>query len=367
MQRQTFQQDAFDIARHKLKTGQLSRRQFVAALSALGLSATIRPGAAHAAASEIVVCNWGGAAIDAFRDAYGAPFTKSSGIEVVVDGAGPSTGAVRAMVEAGNVIWDATDGGMTDAAVLGKGGYVDPIDYSVVDKSRVGEGMAAEYGVANYIFSNVLAYDATQTDGKVPAGWKDFFDFDKFPGQRTMCKWVQGQLEAVLMADGVKPEDMYPLDVDRAFAKLEPYLKDIIFWESGAQSQQLLREGEVVMGNIWHTRANLLRKENPDLTWTWENQLIFASAWSVPKGNPAGKEVFEFINSSLLPEGQVTLLRAMGNGPTNPAALALMSEEDKAVYSLAPENLKDVLHVSAAYYAEHDAEVQNRFLDFISR
>ncbi|WP_108259587.1 ABC transporter substrate-binding protein [Mangrovicoccus ximenensis] len=367
MKRQTFQQDAFEIARHKLRSGALSRRDFIAALSAVGLTAVLRPGAAHAQVGEIVVCNWGGAAIDAFRDAYGIPFTEETGIEVVVDGAGPSTGAVRAMVEAGNVIWDATDGGMTDAAVLGAGGYVEPIDYGIVDASLVGEGMAAEYGIANYIFSNVLAYDAARTGGEPPAGWKDFFDFDKFPGKRTMCKWVQGQLEAVLMADGVRPEDMYPLDVDRAFALLEPYVEDIIFWESGAQSQQLLREGEVVMGNIWHTRANLLRMENPDLTWTWQNQLIFASAWSVPKGNPAGAEVYNFINSSLQPEGQVTLLRAMGNGPTNPAAIGLMTEEDKAVYALAPENLKDVLHVSAAYYAEHDAEVQNRFLDFISR
>ena len=66
-----------------------------------------------------------------------------------------------------------------------------------------------------------------------------------------MCKWIQGQLEAVLLADGVKPEEIYPLDVDRAFKKLEPLLPNLIFWDAGAQSQQLFRDGEVVMGNIW--------------------------------------------------------------------------------------------------------------------
>src|SRR5262245_49941325 len=121
------------------------------------------------------------------------------------------------------------------------------------------------------------------------------------------------------------------------------------------------------MANIWHTRANLLRKENPDFPWTWNQNLMFASAWSVPKGNPAGKKVFDFINSSLQPEGQITLLRLMGNGPSNPKALALMTDDDKAVYSLAPENAKTGLKISAQYYADNEADLQNKFLDFISR
>ncbi|RWB72496.1 MAG: ABC transporter substrate-binding protein [Mesorhizobium sp.] len=361
-----FGQDAALIAIEKFKSGRIDRRSFLTAMAGLGLAVAVRPGAASAEANEIVVCNWGGAALDAFQKAYGDPFTKKSGIQVVIDGAGPETGAIRAMVDSKNVTWDTTDGGMTDALVLGKGGYVEPIDYSIVDKSLVGDGLAAEFGICNYTYSNVLAYDSKKLS-TAPSSWADFFDLEKFPGKRTMCKWIQGQLEAILLADGVKPQDIYPLDVDRAFKKLEPLLPNLIFWESGAQSQQLFRDGEVVMGNIWHTRANLLRKENPQFTWTWNNNLMFASAWSVPKGNPAGKKVFDFINSSMEPEGQITLLRIMGNGPSNPKALALMTEEDKAVYSLAPENAKTGLKISAQYYAENEAALQNKFLDFISR
>ncbi|MXN54151.1 extracellular solute-binding protein [Shinella sp. AETb1-6] len=362
-----FSQDSAMIALDKFTSGKIDRRAFMTALAGLGLAATFKPGRAAAETSEIVVCNWGGAALEAFQKAYGDPFKEKSGIEVVIDGAGPSTGAIRAMVESKNVTWDATDGGMVDAATLGAGGFVEPIDYSIVDKSLVGDGMAAEFGICNYTFANVLAYDAKKTGSQTPAGWADFFDTVKFPGKRTMCKWIQGQLESVLLADGVKPEEMYPLDVDRAFKKLEPLLPEIIFWESGAQSQQLFRDGEVVMGNIWHTRADLLRKENTNLTWTWNENLLFSSAWSVPKGNPAGKKVYDFINSSLRPEGQIVLLRLMGNGPSNPKALDMMTEEDKAVYPLAPENAKTGLRVMAEYYAENEAELQNRFLDFISR
>ncbi|MBN9548875.1 MAG: extracellular solute-binding protein, partial [Alphaproteobacteria bacterium] len=205
-----FGQDAALIALEKFKSGQIDRRSFLTAMAGLGLAVAIRPGAASAEANEVVVCNWGGAALDAFQKAYGEPFTKKSGIPVVIDGAGPETGAIRAMVDSKNVTWDATDGGMTDALVLGKGGYVEPIDYSIVDKSLVGDGLAAEFGICNYTYSNVLAYDSKKLSS-APASWADFFDLEKFPGKRTMCKWIQGQLEAVLLADGVKPEDIYPL------------------------------------------------------------------------------------------------------------------------------------------------------------
>lgn len=363
----SFQQDALLVAADNLQAGRIDRRAFLTALGALGLVAAVRPGSARADVGEIVLCNWGGAAVDAFQKAFGAPFEAKTGIKLSIDGSGPAIGAVRAMVQANKVIWDVTDSGVGDSMTLGKGGFLEPIDYTIVDKSKVGPDFAVEFGVANYVYSNILAYDTSRMKNGLPTRWADFFDFDKFPGKRTMCKWIQGQLEGVLLADGVAPDKMYPLDVDRAFKKLKPHLDDIIFWESGAQSQQLFRDGEVVMGNIWHTRANLLKKESSGkFDWTWNENLLFASAWCVPKGNPAGKKVFDFINATLDPEPQIALLRAMGNGPTNPKALALMTPEDKAVYALAPDNARSHLPISAAYYTDTEAELQNKFLDLIS-
>ncbi|SEQ18770.1 putative spermidine/putrescine transport system substrate-binding protein [Faunimonas pinastri] len=367
MSQSKFSQDAASIALEKFRSGEIDRRSLLLALGGLGLAVALKPSVGFAEASEIVLCNWGGAAVDAFQKAFGEPFTRKSGTKVTVDGAGPSTSAIRAMVEANAVTWDATDGGMTDAVTLSKGGYVQPIDYKIVDRTKVGPGMSAEFGIGNYVFSNVLTYDSAKTKGVAPAGWADFFDTEKFPGKRTMCKWVQGQLEAVLLADGVPPEKIYPLDVDRAFKKLKPLLPNLIFWDAGAQSQQLFRDGEVVMGNIWHTRASLLRKETQErLTWTWAQNLLFVSAWSVPKNNPAGAKVFDFINSSLDPEGQITLLRLMGNGPTNPKALEMLTAEDRKISPSTPENATTQFKVDPAYYAENEADLQNRYLDFIS-
>ena len=86
----------------------------------------------------------------------------------------------------------------------------------------------------------------------------------------------------------------------------------------------------------------------------------------MPKGNPAGKKVFEFINSALDPEPQITLLRLMGNGPTNPAAEALMTAEDRVFNPTSPANTTGQVLVNPGWYAEHEADVQNKFLDLIA-
>ena len=360
-----FSKDAAEILLQKFQAGHVDRRGFLTALGALGLGVALRPGTASAAENEIVLCNWGGVAVDAFQQAFGGPFTAKTGMKLVIDGAGPAIGSVRTMVDSGNVIWDVMDNGLIDAQVLSAGNYVEPIDYAIVDKNKVPQ-FSQEFGVGNYAFANVLFHNKKTTGVETLTDWKDFFDFEKIPGKRTMCKWIQGQLEFVLLADGVAPDKLYPLDVDRAFAKLQPHLDKIIFWEGGAQSQQLFRDGEVVMGNIWHTRAKLLVQENPDYAITWNQNTLLISAWSVPRGNPAGKKVFEFINSALDPEPQITLLRLMGNGPTNPAAEAMMTDEDRVFNPTSPANTKGQVLVNPGWYAEHEADVQNKFLDLIA-
>ncbi len=360
-----FAKDQAEVLLQKFRDGHVDRRGFLTALAVLGLGVALRPGTAEAAEGEIVLCNWGGIAVDAFQEAFGGPFTAKTGMKLVIDGAGPAIGSVRTMVDNGNVIWDVMDNGLIDAQVLSTGNYVEPIDYSIVDKNKV-PAFSQEFGVGNYAFANVLFHNKKTTGAETLTDWRDFFDFEKFPGKRTMCKWIQGQLEFVLLADGVAPADLYPLDVDRAFAKLEPHLDNIIFWEGGAQSQQLFRDGEVVMGNIWHTRAKLLIQENPDYAITWNQNTLLISAWSVPRGNPAGKKVFEFINSALDPEPQITLLRLMGNGPTNPAAEGMMTDEDRVFNPTSPANTTGQVIVDPGWYAQHEADVQNKFLDLIA-
>ncbi len=56
---------------------------------------------------------------------------------------------------------------------------------------------------------------------------------------------VSPMMEIALLADGVAPDKLYPIDADRAFKKLDTIKKQSIFWTTNSQSQQLLVDGEV--------------------------------------------------------------------------------------------------------------------------
>lgn len=363
-------QDLFEVTVEKLRKGEIDRRAFLQIAAALGFGSVVGiagSSEANAASGEFVVVNFGGPAVNAFKQAFGAPFEKVSGLKFVVDGSGPSIPKIRAMVESKSVVWDACDTATVASIVLGNGGYLEPIDYQVVDKAKIHPAFALQFGVANYMYSYVISY----TKSKVPSApqtWADFFDVKRFPGKRTMSKMPGGQLEAALLADGVPPERLFPLDVDRAIAKIRSIKDNIIFWESGAQSLQLFRDREVVMGNIWNTRAFLLLQDmRGDFAFTWNQGILNASAWNIPKGNPTGAATAnKFVASTQDPEQQVTLFKLMGYGPANPAAASLVPTDMKGLDPSQPENLKMQIPTDGAWWGANNDAVVARWADMLA-
>jgi putative spermidine/putrescine transport system substrate-binding protein len=129
----------------------------------------------------------------------------------------------------------------------------------------------------------------------------------------------------------------------------------------------MLRDGEVVMGWLWHTRANLLQRDtNRKITYSFDGGLLQPGLWVVPKGNPAGKQAMVAIASMQEPEGQVKLLASMGNGPANPAAAALVPAELKSVDPGAPDNVRVQAKIDADWYEKNYAKARQEFLDMIA-
>ncbi|MEM9223365.1 MAG: ABC transporter substrate-binding protein [Pseudomonadota bacterium] len=371
-----FARDCIEIAAEKLKRGEINRRGFLAAVTAMGAVATTGFASdALASDSELVIVNWGGPAVDAYQKAWGEPFTKETGIKVVVDGTGPLLSKIRAMVESGAVTWDVCDTGAGTTLVLQKAGVIQPIDYSIVDKSKIVQDYAYEYGAANYLFSFILAYNKARLDAE-PQNWADFWDVSKFPGMRTLRKQPNGMMEAAMFAAGKTKDEIYPIDFDLVREKFAELRDNVIVWGSGSESQQLFRNGEVVMGNIWHTRANLLNQDmRGDVVWTWNDGIVTAGMWNVPNNNPGGTEnAMKFIASAQNPQEQVELFLIMGNGPANPAAAPLVPEDRRFVDPGQPDNFAKQLKQNARWYEAdsgkgdltNDAFSREMYLDVMS-
>lgn len=371
---QSFQQDCIELAVGRFRRGEIDRRTLLRGLVALGVApAVFAAGSARAAdAEEIVLANWGGLANDAYGRCYGQPFEKDhSGVEVVMDGSGPTGGRIRAMVDSGHVTWDLCDSSANSAYWLGGLGLLDKIDYSIVDKENLPpKGFATPYGAAPYSFSSVLAYDRTKFGDNPPQSWADFWDLEKFPGTRLLRKDAVGVLEAAVMASGAPMDKIYPLDVDLALEKIEEIKDHLIYWSSGAESAQIMRTGEAVMGQIWSTRASVLSRESDDqVTWTWNQGVIQPGMFVIPKGNPSGKLAHQLLASMTAKvEPQVELLGILGNGPTNPKAVAAVPADQRRYNPTDPDNMKVQLIFDGEWWGKGETypDVNSQYNDVIA-
>jgi putative spermidine/putrescine transport system substrate-binding protein len=350
------------------RSGHVSRRRFLEACALLGIApAALGLAGTARAAEEIVIANWGGDAERAEGEGWGKPFTADTGIGVKIDGSGPMPGNIRAMVDAKDVKWDVAEIEVFMAIDLGRQGLLEPIDYSIVDKTKVHPGYALEYGVCNYTYSTVITYDTAKVGAEPPRTWVDFFDTKKYPGKRAIWKYGIGSWEAALLGDGVEPGKLYPLDIDRAINSARRLGEDLVYFESGADSQQMLLTGEIVMGALWHTRASVLDRDTKGrVTWTWNQGALSASSWAIPKGAKHVAAAQKFIASTQDPQRQIEVFKIMGNGCANPAASAMLPPALARVDPGREENLKQQILIDQQSYAGNYDAWLNKWLDGIS-
>ncbi|MGX9119589.1 ABC transporter substrate-binding protein [Mesorhizobium sp. BHbsci] len=351
--------------------GEISRRQFtqLAALVLAGTPILLRSTGAFAQAKELVLVNWGGDAITAYDAAYGQAFTKETGITVKMDGSGPTEGAIAAQFKSGAPTWDLVDVDPFSAITLGAQGMLEPIDYSIVDKKKMREGFGWEHAASTYFFSYVIAYDSEKFGSQAPTGMADFFDVTKFPGKRSLYKWGVSSWEAALLADGIAPASLYPLDLKRAHDKIAAFKENVVaYWGGGAESQSVLLDGEASMAIVWSTRASLIEQDSGGkIKFIWDQGLISPGALAVLKGNPGGKDAaMKFIASAQDPEKQLIMFDKLGQGPANPAADALIPADKKRINPVDPENMKKQIALDMEWYAKNYGAALDEYTKIIS-
>lgn len=327
----------------------------VAATVFLGVAAT-----AHAA-DTMVFTAWGGTTQDAQKASWADPFTKETGIKVLQDGP-TDYGKIKAMVESGKVSWDVVDTEGEYAVQAGKQGLLEKLDFSVIDKEHLDPRFVTDYAVGSFYFSWVIGCNE-QAAGECPESWADLFDTEKFPGQRTFYKWAApGVLEAALLADGVAPEDLYPMDLDRAFGKLDTIKDSIVWWTTGAQSQQLLASGEAPYGSFWNGRLSSLQETGVPVKIIWNQNFTSADLLVIPKGSQNKDIAMQFIAWATSPQAQADFATQSAYAPINLQSADLMDPEVRA----ALPDLQQETQVNADldYWADHRDEISNRWYEW---
>ena len=323
-------------------------------------------------AEPITFVTDGGAYVDAQKKALIEPAAQRLGLEIHAEGADEMIAGIKAQMQGGNVYWDIVEVGPDDCVAGTQQGLFEPLDYSKIPNAA---DLPAEFRKPNslgYIgYSTVLAYNKKKYGDNPPQTWADFWDVKKFPGRRSLRGKAYVMLELALLADGVPHDKVYPVDVDRAYKKLEALKPDVTaWWSSGAQSAQLIADGEVDMIAIWNGRVSGAMKANPDIGYTFNEAIYQNTCLVVPKGSKHKEEAFKVINEMLSPDLQADIPKYIAYGPANPKAYTLgkIADDVKSTLPSAPENYAKQVLIGADWWAsDAGAKATERWLSFVQQ
>ncbi|QMV65715.1 ABC transporter substrate-binding protein [Pseudomonas berkeleyensis] len=324
----------------------------------IGLAATTAM-----ASDSLNFVSWGGTTQDAQKSAWAEPFTQETGIKVLQDGP-TDYGKLKAMVDSGNVQWDVVDVEADFALRAAREGLLEPLDFSVIQRDRIDPRFVSDHGVGSFFFSFVLGYNQRRLDGKQPQDWSALFDTAAYPGKRALYKWPSpGVLELALLADGVPTDKLYPLDLDRAFKKLDTIKKDIVWWGGGAQSQQLLASGEVSMGQFWNGRIHALEQEGASVGVSWKQNLVMADFLVIPKGAKNKDAAMKFLAAASGAAGQAEFANLTAYAPVNLDSVSQL--EPELAPSLPTAHASEQVTLDFAYWAEHGNDIAARWNEWL--
>ena len=318
---------------------------------------------------NLVFSSWGGAYQAAQRQAYVIPFVEMFGIQVIEDSQ-PTVGMVRAMQESGNVTWHVFDGGDTSLQSLGKYGYLEELDFSIIDTRHFLDTVKSPYIGGGTTWSEVWAYSTgVYPEGSRPQTIADIYDTEKFPGRRAWNQFPEAEIIFVLLSENpglldtlegrnslAAPNEQ---QVGRAFELFEEYHDQPTFFSvTGSDCPQSLLADEVDMCTVrnsriyevaedWNSRIYTTGNKEFPMKICWEcGHVLNTRGWAIIKGlkeqDPKKFELAQlFMAWTSLPEINARIAQFSAYGPSNTKSLPFLDEPEY-------DKVRDYLPSSAA-------------------
>jgi putative spermidine/putrescine transport system substrate-binding protein len=346
----------------------MNRRKFIA--SSVGLCAGA-PWVARGATEQLLVRTSGGSFQAAQEKAIFQPFTRVTGIRVVP--VPLSTGKLREILDSGRIPVDVQFLVETHQIELEQAGYLDRIEYEAMrftNPNDIATPVRRPFAVGAMFLATVLVYNKAAFRDDPPRSWADFWNVKRFPGPRSLPDVKSGfvELEFALLADGVAPEKLYPIDVDRALRSLARIRRNVVaFWETGTEAMQHMERGNALMGALWNGRAQELVDRGVPLAIEWNQAKRHNVMWCVHKGAPNRANAQRFIDFATQPKIAADLARLSHYGPVNRQAQKLLADDVIAKLPNSAEHMRVSFAEDSFWWAQNLAAVTERWNAWMSR
>ena len=97
------------------------------------------------------------------------------------------------------------------------------------------------------------------------------------------------------------------------------------------------------------------------VAWGWQDNITILDYWVALKGTKNREAVMKFLAFASAPERQAAFAKWTNYGPANQKAYDHIEKEKAILMPTYPENLAKGIIVDAAWYAEHEKEVERKW------
>lgn len=327
-------------------------------------------------APVLTVATWAGVYGRAQASAMFVPYTSQAWVDVRIAQYDGGLEGLRGQVGAHRYDWDVVDLELPDAVAACKEGLLEPINPAGLPKGNDGTQAEADFvpgaigpcWIGSVVYSQIVGYAPGRVKGK-PRSLTDFFDVKRYPGPRGLKrKSPKLNLELALLADGVKPKDVYPTlstqkGLKRALAKLDTIRPFIVWWSKSSEPLKLLREGSVVFTTMPNKTAFDAAQRGQKIGAIWDRQLYEMDVFGIPRGNPKKPMAMEFLHFATSSAALAHVAEWVPYGPARKSSLALVKTNPesnlamRAFLPTAPEHFARAFRVDDDWWARHEKDI----------
>ncbi|MBB5223865.1 putative spermidine/putrescine transport system substrate-binding protein [Amaricoccus macauensis] len=341
----------------------------------------------------MTLVSWGGAYQAMQQNAYVKPYIDATGVKVVWDeSASEGVAKLRAMNEAGNVTWDVIDLLAADGIRLCDEGLIEEVPFDewlapapdgTPASEDLGKNIVSDCHIPTNLYSTTFGYrtDVAAWNGKTPEDICAIFDLETFPGKRALEKRPIGNLEWALICSGVPADQVYDAletdeGVDKALAKLGTIKDQTVWWSAGAETPQLLADGEVVIGSTYNGRLfSLIAEQHQPVAMLWDYEVLDIDGLVVPVDLPEERlnRVKHFLRFATDTQHLADQSKYISYGPSRASSQPLVGKhvdlgiEMGPELPTAPENSKTAFVFNYTWWADHRDELDGRFQGWLGQ
>ncbi|MBN7786845.1 extracellular solute-binding protein [Ponticoccus gilvus] len=344
--------------------------------------------------NEMTLVSWGGAYQSSQQNAYVEPYLEMHP-EVSVawdESSNEAVAKLRAMNEAGNVTWDLVDVVASDAIRLCDEGLAMEYDPDELladgdDGSKAsddfGDLIVSDCYIPQIVYSTTFGYrtDMVPEGAEAPNDICDVFDLETYPGKRALEKRPINNMEWALLCDGVAKEDVYDVleteeGQDQALAKLGTIKDQTIWWSAGADTPQLLADGEIFMGSTYNGRLfSVIEEQDQPVAMMWDAQVFDLDGWIIPAGLPEERlaRVKDFVRFATDTQRLADQAKYISYGPARASSAPLVGQHAELGIDMAPHmptdpaNAENTFLYNYEFWADYRDDIDAKFQAWLAQ